>query len=74
MGGRLKESQKKESLRKAVRNIIVGIAFMSGATTVLLSRKVQGLGEFDYAFGIVVGAIVYVLLKKVTGYKGKREL
>ncbi|MDV2503004.1 MAG: hypothetical protein RX318_03530 [bacterium] len=74
MGGRLKESQKKESLRKAVRNIIVGIAFVSGATTVQFSRKVQGLAEFDYAFGIVVGAIVYVLLKKVTGYKGKREL
>ncbi|MEE8209675.1 MAG: hypothetical protein V3R38_02880, partial [bacterium] len=67
MSGRLKESQKKESLRKAVRNIIVGIAFLSGATTVLLSRKVQGLGEFDYAFGIVVGFIVYVLLKRVTG-------
>ncbi len=74
MSGRLKESQKKESLRKAVRNIIVGIAFLSGATTVLLSRKVQGLAECDYAFGIVVGAIVYVLLKKVTGYKGKHEL
>jgi cytosine/uracil/thiamine/allantoin permease len=74
MSGRLKESQKKESLRKAVRNIILGIAFLSGATTVLFSRKVQGLEEFDYAFGIVVGAIVYVLLKKVTGYKGKQEL
>lgn len=71
--GRLDERHKKESLRKAVRNIILGFAFVSGATTVLLARKVHGLKEFDYAFGIVVGAIVYVLLKKITGHKGQYE-
>lgn len=74
MSNRLTKSQKRESLRKAVRNIVLGVAFLSGATTVLLARKVQGLEEFDYAFGILVGAIVYVFLKKVTGHKGKHEV
>lgn len=69
-----KERQhKKENLRKAVRNIILGAAFVSGAAVVLLAKRIPSLSEFNYAFGIVVGAIVYVTLKKVTGYKGKYD-
>lgn len=63
----------KESLRKAVRNIIFGSALVGGAAVALLVRRVQGLEDFDYAFGIVVGAIIYVLLKKITGYKGRYD-
>jgi cytosine/uracil/thiamine/allantoin permease len=70
---REKEFQKKENIRKAVRSLIFGFAFLSGATVVFLSRRVPGLEDFDYAFGIVAGAIVYVVLKRVTGYKGKYE-
>jgi cytosine/uracil/thiamine/allantoin permease len=69
----LDERAKKESLRKAVRSLIFGVALISGATTVLLVRKVQGLEDFDYAFGIIVGFIAYVFFKKVTGYKGKYD-
>jgi len=65
--GKLDErKRKKETLRKAYRNLVFGC----GATTVLLTRKVQGLEDFDYAFGIVVGAIIYVFLKKFAAQKG----
>lgn len=70
---RKEEFQKKENIRKAVRSLIIGFAFLSGATVVLLARRVPSLEDFDYAFGILVGAIVYVFMKKVTGYKGKYE-
>jgi len=71
--GRFDErKRKKESLRKAYRNLVFGFSFVGGATTVLLTRKVQGLEDFDYAFGIVVGAIIYVFLKKVAGQKGEQ--
>lgn len=68
-----KEHHKKENIRKAVRNLIIGFSFLSGAAAVLLTRRISGMEEFDYAFGIVFGAIVYVVLKRVTGYKGKYE-
>ncbi len=70
--GRFDErKRKKESLRKAYRNLVFGFSFVGGATTVLLTRKVQGLEDFDYAFGIVVGAIIYVFLKKFAAQKGE---
>ncbi|MCH6567558.1 MAG: hypothetical protein IH801_04230 [Nitrospinae bacterium] len=69
--GKLDErKRKKETLRKAYRNLVFGFSFIGGATTVLLTRKVQGLEDFDYAFGIVVGAIIYVFLKKFAAQKG----
>ena len=68
--GRFDErKRKKESLRKAYRNLVVGFSFVGGSTTVMLTRKVQGLEDFDYAFGIMVGAIIYVFLKKFVGQK-----
>ncbi len=70
---RQEEHQKRENIRKAVRNLIIGFSIVSGAAVVLLTRRVSGLADFDYAFGIIVGAIVYVFLKRATGYKGKYE-
>ncbi|MEE9519474.1 MAG: hypothetical protein V3V93_04330 [bacterium] len=70
MGRSDERKRKKETLRKAYRNLVFGFSFLGGATTVLLTRKVQGLEDFDYAFGIVVGAIIYVFLKKVAAQKG----
>ena len=68
--GRFDErKRKKESLRKAYRNLVFGFSFVGGSTTVMLTRKVQGLEDFDYAFGIMVGAIIYVFLKKFVGQK-----
>ncbi len=69
MGRSDERKRKKETLRKAYRNLVFGFSFLGGATTVLLTRKVQGLEDFDYAFGIVVGAIIYVFLKKVAAQK-----
>ncbi|MFQ6671698.1 MAG: hypothetical protein ACE5KY_00205 [Candidatus Tectimicrobiota bacterium] len=66
--------KRKESLRKAVRSLIVGFAFVSGATTALLLRKVQDLEEFRWIFGLLVGVIIYAILKRVTGYERKYEL
>ncbi len=71
MGRSDERKRKKETLRKAYRNLVFGFSFIGGATTVLLTRKVQGLEDFDYAFGIVVGAIIYVFLKKVAAQKGE---
>ncbi len=71
MGRSDERKRKKETLRKAYRNLVVGFSFIGGATTVLLTRKVQGLEDFDYAFGIVVGAIIYVFLKKFAAQKGE---
>ncbi len=71
MGRSDERKRKKETLRKAYRNLVFGFSFLGGATTVLLTRKVQGLEDFDYAFGIVVGAIIYVFLKKVAAQKGE---
>jgi len=70
MGQFDERKRRKETLRKAYRNLVFGFSFLGGATTVLLTRKVQGLEDFDYAFGIVVGAIIYVFLKKVAAQKG----
>ncbi len=70
MGRSDERKRRKETLRKAYRNLVFGFSFLGGATTVLLTRKVQGLEDFDYAFGIVVGAIIYVFLKKVAAQKG----
>lgn len=69
----IEKERKKENLRKAVRNLIIGFSFLSGAAVVLIAKRYPSLSEFNYAFGIVVGAIVYVSLKKITGYKGKYE-
>ena len=69
MGRSDERKRKKETLRKAYRNLVFGFSFLGGATTVVLTRKVQGLEDFDYAFGIVVGAIIYVFLKKVAAQK-----
>jgi len=71
MGRYDERKRRKETLRKAYRNLVFGFSFLGGATTVLLTRKVQGLEDFDYAFGIVVGAIIYVFLKKVADQKGE---
>jgi cytosine/uracil/thiamine/allantoin permease len=73
MNRRSEEYSKKENIRKAVRNLILGFSFLSGGAAVFMARRISGLEEFDYAFGIVIGAIVYVVLKRVTGYKGKHE-